>query len=735
MDNNNLDTIYDMLDNSMIFKGKDRGDYIDNIECPACGNNSAFIYHNSHLLQCNKKNTCGHDVTVWDYIQQLHGHDNKDTFKYLANLVGFDITNTSKEQKAIAKPNNSDLHSLMIDTKDDDGVYNYLTARGYSESDIENSKLGTFMGASNRPSKYHDLAIPVYKDKFNIMGYICRDITGKNKPKYFIEKGLKIRETLMGIERCDWTKPITLVEGALDSAFVDNVLGIGGASISDTQVDILRNNNAGDIILGLDNDEAGKVGTIKTIKKLIPYGYLPTIIEYDDNIKDYDDNYLLNNSTTVKTISASEFIFNRLILDYKEELLIINLVREINWIKNSALLYKQIIDKVLEHNNINEELLFEQLDKITKEIEQEEYENSVKHELMMAANSISKGEFTVEEAMQSVNRLHKVERAVEYSFDDFMEDALSEEEKGLKTGFKELDETVEIPRGQITLVAGRASHGKTTLMLNLLLNAIEDNEDKRYAFFSYEEQAKTIITKLIIIASGYTFDSNFNNFWNYKRYIKDQRTDINKINKGIARIKHLLSSKQLMVFDKNYDVTSLTNIVKDLKSKYNNLDACYIDYIQKIRAGGNNTKYGTRQMELQFVSNTILEAAKHTNLALVLGAQLGRVAKQNKKNSGEDVDKSPVKMDNLREAGDLEQDANLILGLWNPSVEVQETVEVSTQLSLSVLKNRNGLVGNEIRIDFEKPILTMKDSNRYNFGNGLSCDNANVNADLFKGAF
>ena len=90
------------------------------------------------------------------------------------------------------------------------------------------------------------------------------------------------------------------------------------------------------------------------------------------------------------------------------------------------------------------------------------------------------------------------------------------------------------------------------------------------------------------------------------------------------------------------------------------MGAIFIDYIQKIKYRG---KSSTRQIELQKISETILETAKFNSVPIILGAQLGRG------NTKAEV----LRLDNLREAGDIENDAKLVLGIWNGSKEMAES--------------------------------------------------------------
>ena len=172
------------------------------------------------------------------------------------------------------------------------------------------------------------------------------------------------------------------------------------------------------------------------------------------------------------------------------------------------------------------------------------------------------------------------------------------------------------------------------------------------------------------------------------------------VERGKKEYQELVESGRLRIISEPFYIQQLPLILSSLKSKVH-LGAIFIDYIQKIK---NKEKFGTRQLELANTSSIILESAKTYSLPIILGAQLGR----------DKESKDKVKLDNLREAGDLEQDANLVLGLFNPSMEKAQDEQLQlkdrkVELKVTPLKNRNGIVNKTIKLDFDRPLLTITD--------------------------
>lgn len=285
-----------------------------------------------------------------------------------------------------------------------------------------------------------------------------------------------------------------------------------------------------------------------------------------------------------------------------------------------------------------------------------------------------------------------------YTLDD-LQNELKATREGLKTGYDALDEMVRIPTAAITLIAGRPSHGKTTLMLNLFINLIKQYPDLHFYFFSYEETRPQIAVKIINILSGWIFNEA-KNLLQLEGYLKSTDTSFGMVEKGKNEYQRLVESGRLRIIGHPYDVNELATQISYLKDMAP-VGAVFIDYIQKIK---NRGKFGTRQLELASTSNIILETAKLYCLPIVMGAQLGR-----------DKDsRDKVKLDNLREAGDLENDANLVLGIYNQSMQKaqDETTQLTTrhvEITVTPLKNRNGPVNIPVTLDFDRPLLKIKD--------------------------
>jgi replicative DNA helicase len=284
---------------------------------------------------------------------------------------------------------------------------------------------------------------------------------------------------------------------------------------------------------------------------------------------------------------------------------------------------------------------------------------------------------------------------------------IAETAPAFKTGYKDLDKFVGFTPGAITLVAGRPSHGKTTFMFNLLLEMSRAYapEDYKFYFFTYEEPLKNLSVKLLNRLVGADLSRYYSSFaalarpTNYeflKAYVKAGRTDISEIEKGKEAFRTFIDSGLITVIDRNYSVEELASLIA-YQSQREKIGAVFIDYIQRMRT---ERRTQDKRTEIAHISDQVLQIAKENNLPLILGAQLNRSTLSGTKKPS---------LENLKEAGNLEEDANTVLSVYNESREKDEDTEGTryskqreVDLEIKALKNREGEVNQTAVLVFDK---------------------------------
>jgi replicative DNA helicase len=311
---------------------------------------------------------------------------------------------------------------------------------------------------------------------------------------------------------------------------------------------------------------------------------------------------------------------------------------------------------------------------------------------------------------RGLNRERDLKELRPYSLVDLESDIQTNKE-GLKTGWPALDKLIRIPQEALTIIAGQPSHGKTSVLLNMFINSINLYPDRQFLYYSYEENSKHLALKLIINMSEHCEDE-LNNFSYFEKIIK-QKDSIGQpaIKAAVQKLETMTKNRRLWLFDHGPDLDDLHKEIAFL-SNQQNLGGIFIDYVQKMKLKDTTLE---RQRELQVISNELLRMAKAFKVPIILGAQLEK---------SKDPNEQHVKLDQLRDAGDIEQDANLILGVYNKSMlKARQGVQMNDRmvdLTLSILKNRNGAVNQNVVLRFDRPVLKIRDYSHVNAMNGAT---------------
>ena len=253
---------------------------------------------------------------------------------------------------------------------------------------------------------------------------------------------------------------------------------------------------------------------------------------------------------------------------------------------------------------------------------------------------------------------------------------------GLMTGFYSLDSfTQGFQNSDLIIIAGRPSIGKTAFSLTLSLNIIKYSK-LPVVIFSLEMSKEQIMYRLL------SMETNISqlNLKSGKLY----KTDWIKLNKIIK----ILSNLPLFVDDScNLSVQEIRSKIKTIVFQYKKIGLVIIDYLQLMQ--GPILKNGTRAQELSQITQSLKTIAREFNLPIIALSQLSRNVETRN-------DKKPILSD-LRESGSIEQDADLVLMLYqNDRSEFNLNPTNPTKIiDLVIAKQRNGPTGN-IQLKFDK---------------------------------
>jgi replicative DNA helicase len=244
---------------------------------------------------------------------------------------------------------------------------------------------------------------------------------------------------------------------------------------------------------------------------------------------------------------------------------------------------------------------------------------------------------------------------------------------GIPSGFVELDRmTGGYKGGQFIIIGARPAMGKTAYAINKALNA-DDNGDLAVIFSL--EMAKKELLKRASALIGHIDAQKM------KRAMKEFSDD-DWGNLSVAM--GALSNGNLKIFDRaGVDVNYIWSKCRKLKRKYEGKRMIvFIDYLQLIT--GAKKHGGNRQAEISEVSRLLKQMARELDIVVIALSQLSRGVEQRQ-------DKRPM-MSDLRESGQLEQDADIVQFLYRDEYYNSES-EAKGITDVIIGKHRDGPVG------------------------------------------
>ena len=256
-------------------------------------------------------------------------------------------------------------------------------------------------------------------------------------------------------------------------------------------------------------------------------------------------------------------------------------------------------------------------------------------------------------------------------------------EKKLYTGFSKLDEiTGGLEGGDVIVIGARPGVGKSAFTSQIILEMAKAG--KRIGFYNLEMSEKQVYERLLSNQSGI----RLNRIRRAIQFLGDEKERFERANQTLGKMDILISSG--------------TKSVSEIRNecRHQELDCIIIDYLQLVRA---DTRYQSRASEVGAISKAIKALAMELNVPIIALSQLNRTSEMRET-------KEPT-MGELREAGDIEQDASIIILLWNLDNEDK------TRKGLKVDKNRQGELGkivyrfdgNEMRFQETEEELKSKD--------------------------
>jgi DNA primase len=684
-----LDAIYERLDIQSALPELEpkRTGLAYTLKCPQCEKKRAFIYESGHVITCNRRNDCGYSSSLWDYVATRNNLTTpQQILQALSELAGYTLPPLSEDAMEALK--SSQIQQTRLETAqalltsrlfstEAKKERDYLNGRGYSDDDIRVMGLGAIPPKSALDAMLadafvnnvnivntkiselavtgygttHTLSIPYRNKRGQLIGWSVRSTSGAD-PKYKYSQGMDTGSELYNLDQVRGLKNLVLVEAPLDALIatargIFGVVACGRNKPTTKQLDDIKELGVTSVTLALDSDEAGQKGTEETLYALAERGIRGYVASYPKGVKDLDeaikkggaeaaqeliDTAQAGYSYLIQCLHSKQSKHEKITDREQRELLdtLIDLDARLNDDLASKAVTTYLTDTLGLAPDIIRQALQENRATKAKAMRERGYQTLQNKAGQLAqAGKYDDLEELYQDTLPSL-RAKNVNTIIEpYTSDHFISD-LQQRRQGYLTGFTKLDEYATIPAEALTIVAGRPSHGKTTVMLNMLYNLVRTNPDESFYYFSYEETRSQLALKLITIMSGVQLDQ-YKNTQKIEEYFKTGRLDAgyakglteaaakNKLDQARAEYDDLITNGRLWIIDEPLLVTDLTSTIESLADNQHRVGAVFIDYIQKIKSKYNAP---TRQVELQKISGELLDTAKRSGVALVLGAQL-----------------------------------------------------------------------------------------------------------------
>jgi replicative DNA helicase len=243
---------------------------------------------------------------------------------------------------------------------------------------------------------------------------------------------------------------------------------------------------------------------------------------------------------------------------------------------------------------------------------------------------------------------------------------------GIATGFTDLDrKTSGLHPGDLVIIAGRPSMGKTALAINIAENVAMDSK-LPVAIFSMEMGATQLVMRMI----GSVGKLNQQDL----RTGKLQDDDWGRLTQALGKL-----NDAPIYIDESAALSSLDLRARSrrLHRQNNGLGLIVVDYLQLMSSNVGKASEN-RATEISEISRSLKALAKELQVPVIALSQLNRSLEQR-------TDKRPV-MSDLRESGAIEQDADLILFIYRDEVYNSDSPSQG-KAEIIIGKQRNGPIG------------------------------------------
>jgi replicative DNA helicase len=294
---------------------------------------------------------------------------------------------------------------------------------------------------------------------------------------------------------------------------------------------------------------------------------------------------------------------------------------------------------------------------------------------------------------------------------DAMLEAIRNTPKGLMTGWKPLDDAgIRLRPKELTIIAGRTGHCKSTALLNVLTHQLCRAKDfpGKLVFFSHEEPVELVTCRLIALATRIN-DGPEQGWWsfeNVRRHFSGDQVSglsVKALDEAVDWVRGLEDRLEI-IWKPGWNSQSICQYVRTMGSAA----AVFMDYLQRVPPPDSSRKADRRDMDISATARDFKTLAIEQSIPVIVAAQIGRQAVDSaalrdskgldEQEAIEALRRMRPELNHLREGGS-EQEADLILGLMNYAADMsteaggKDRRPIARRLDIGVLKQRYGPPG------------------------------------------
>ena len=263
--------------------------------------------------------------------------------------------------------------------------------------------------------------------------------------------------------------------------------------------------------------------------------------------------------------------------------------------------------------------------------------------------------------------------------------------------------------GAITTIAASTGSGKSTFVLNLMNNLIEQNTPCMY--ISLEMGAVDTMDRLIAMRKGIPNDELYN------------QGNIDSVIESVEEEKKNLLTRNKFYFveDPSIDLTKLRSMIREFKQRTHE-DYCLvaIDLLTQLKGFNVSTNKGTSNaMSIELAMNDLNALAKEENVHIIGVVQFRRDSDSIKISSLDDLERARPTLGEIKNSGAISERSRVVLGIFRPKMVAERFRQALTEpeqtaldnmsdiMEVQVLKNSAGNVGRIFKYMFDNQCFRL----------------------------